>query len=105
VVLGQSRSVLDDTIDSQLARVERQRHVQAGVNSFSQMVDLLAETDLIAVFPLRVARRYGALLATLPLPLDLPNYRLYACWHQRSDSDEAVVWLRQRVIEAVSHTL
>jgi len=50
VVLGQSRSVLDDTIDSQLARLDRRRVVQAGVNSFSQMVDLLAETDLIAVF-------------------------------------------------------
>ena len=37
------------------------------------------------------------LLATLPLPLTLPNYRLYACWHKRSESDEAVAWLRARV--------
>jgi DNA-binding transcriptional LysR family regulator len=105
VVLGQSRSVLDDTIDSQLARLEHQRHVQAGVNSFSQMVDLLAESELIAVFPLRVARRYGAQLATLALPLELPNYRLYACWHKRSESDEAVMWLREQVLELVARTL
>lgn len=105
VVLGQSRSVLDDTIDRQLARLDSRRHVQAGVNSFSQMVDLLVETDLIAVFPLRVARRYGQALATVPLPFELPNYRLYACWHKRGESDEAIAWLRGQVIEAVARTL
>ena len=102
VVLGQSRSVLDDTIDSQLSRLDRRRHVQAGVNSFSQIVDLLVETDLIAVFPRRVAQRHSGLLATLPLPLTLPNYRLYACWHKRSESDEAVGWLRGQVVAAMA---
>ncbi|MGX5650712.1 LysR family transcriptional regulator [Hydrogenophaga borbori] len=105
VVLGQSRSVLDDTIDSQLARLDRRRVVQAGVNSFSQMVDLLAETDLIAVFPQRVARRYLHALGSRPLPLELPDYRLHACWHKRSEADEAVVWLRGQVIEAIERTL
>ena len=89
----------------QLARLDRRRVVQAGVNSFSQMVDLLAETDLIAVFPQRVARRYLHALGSRPLPLELPDYRLHACWHKRSEADEAVVWLRGQVIEAIERTL
>lgn len=105
IVLGQSRSVLDDTVESQLARMGRKRYVQAGVTSFSQMVDLLVETDLIAVFPLRVARRYGSSLESVPLPFELPNYRLYACWHKRSETDEAAVWLRAQVLQVAAETL
>lgn len=99
IVLGQSRSVLDDTVESLLMRIGRRRYVQVGVSSFSQMVDLLVETDQIAVFPHRVALRYADVLGSAPLPFELPNYRLYACWHKRSESDEAAVWLREEVLK------
>jgi DNA-binding transcriptional LysR family regulator len=98
VVLGQSRSVLDDTIDQALARRGLARHVQAAVTTFSQMTDLLASTDAVAVFPQRVASRYAQLLEAMPLPFELPTYRLYVCWDARSNADDAVRWLRDALV-------
>jgi DNA-binding transcriptional LysR family regulator len=98
VVLGQTRSMLDDTIDGTLTRLGQRRHVQAAVASFSQMVDLLDTTDLIAVFPQRVAQRYTGVLGDGPLPFELPNYRLYLCWHQRSETDPAFQWFKAQVL-------
>ena len=98
VVLGQSRSILDDSIDQTLARRGLSRYVQAAVTTFSQMKDLLASTDAIAVFPQRVARHYAGLLQAMPLPFELPSYRLYVCWDTRSNADEAVLWLRDALV-------
>lgn len=98
VVLGQSRSMLDDTIDQILARQGMSRHLQTAVTTFSQMTDLVASTDAIAVFPQRVAARYAEQLEAMPLPFALPSYRLYVCWDARSNTDEAVRWLRDALI-------
>ncbi|HYP84381.1 LysR family transcriptional regulator [Variovorax sp.] len=98
VVLGQSRSTLDDTIDQALARRGLSRQVQAAVTTFSQMTDLLAETDAIAVFPQRVAARYADVLDCMPMPFELPSYRLYVCWDTRSNGDQAVLWLRDMLV-------
>ena len=98
VVLGQSRSNLDDGIDQALARRGLSRHMQAALTTFSQMTDLLAHSDAIAVFPQRVARHYAAALDAMPLPFDLPSYRLYVCWDTRSNADEAVLWLRDALV-------
>ena len=99
VVLGQSRSMLDDTIDQMLARQGRRRYIQVAVTTFSQMADLLESSDMLAVFPQRVARWYADRLASAPLPLDLPDYRLYLCWDARSNADEGVLWLKAKVLE------
>ena len=98
VVLGQSRSNLDDGIDQALARRGLSRHVQAALTTFSQMTDLLANTDAVAVFPQRVARHYASALEAMPLPFELPSYRLYVCWDTRSNADEAVLWLRDALV-------
>lgn len=101
VVLGQTRSVLDDTVDQALARKGRQRLVQAAVATFSQMVELMCGDEhsaLIAVFPQRVARHYAAQLASAPLPVELPDYRLYVCWAERSNADPAVLWLKDEIL-------
>ena len=98
VVLGQSRSNLDDSIDQALARRGLSRQVQAAVTTFSQMTELLASTDVIAVFPQRVANRYADVLEAMPLPFELPSYRLYVCWDTRSNADAAVLWLRDALV-------
>jgi len=97
-VLAQSRSMLDDLIDQTLARQGRRRNVQVAVTSFSQMVDLLAGSEMIAVIPQRVAAWYAKQVHVAPLPLDLPRYRLYLCWDARSNADDAVLWLKDRML-------
>jgi DNA-binding transcriptional LysR family regulator len=96
--LWQSRPTLDDAVDQILARHGRSRLVQAAVTTFSQMAALLAESDLQAVFPNRVARKYAAMLEATPLPFALPSYRLFLCWDARSNADPAVAWLRDEVV-------
>ncbi|VWX61374.1 LysR family transcriptional regulator [Burkholderiales bacterium 8X] len=98
-VLSQSRSMLDDSIDQILARAGRRRHIQVAVTSFSQMVDLLAEGEMVAVIPQRVASWYAKQLQAAPLPFELPRYRLYLCWDPRSNADDAVLWLKDRILE------
>jgi DNA-binding transcriptional LysR family regulator len=97
-VLGQTRSVLDDTVDQALARKGRERHVQAAVTTFNQMVDLMCHSDVIAVFPQRVARHYTEQLACAAPPIELPNYRLYVCWAERANADPAVLWLKDEIL-------
>lgn len=98
LVLGQTRSVLDDTVDQALSRKGRERHVQAAVATFSQMVDLMCASELIAVFPRRVAEHYASQLGWAPLPVELPDYRLYVCWAERSNADPAVLWLKDEIL-------
>ena len=62
IFLGYGRSALDDTIDQILARSAHRRHAQVAVTSFAQMVQIVELTDHVAVFPARVAARYGAKL-------------------------------------------
>lgn len=105
IVLGQTRSVLDDTIDEILARSDKARQIQVAVASFSQMADLLTESDLISVFPKRVAEKYARVLGIVPLPFDLPSYRLHLCWHRKSDADPAIEWLREQICQAAQVNL
>ncbi len=99
VVLGQTRSTLDDKVDHELTRLGHSRNVQAAVTTFSQMVDLLVDSDLISVFPQRVAARYGPRVQIVPMPFELPPYRLYLCWDARSNADGAVMWLKDELLQ------
>jgi DNA-binding transcriptional LysR family regulator len=101
VVLSQSRSMLDDAIDLALARQNLQRRVQAAVTTFDQMIGLLTHSDMVAVFPQRVAEWYADQVDSSPLPLELPNYSLYLCWDERSNGDDATIWLKDRILETV----
>jgi DNA-binding transcriptional LysR family regulator len=99
ITLAQTRTTLDDAIDQHLARLGCRRHVQVAVTTFGQMADVIERTETIAVFPRRAARRFAPRLAWSPLPFELPTYKLHLCWDGRSESDRAVMWLRDRVIE------
>jgi len=98
VFLGYGSSALDDLIDQVLARQGRQRSMSVAMTSFGQIVDLLAQTDHVAVMPLRVAARFDALLAVHPLPFELQGYRSVVCWNRRSNSGAGVLWLKDALL-------
>ena len=105
VFLGYGSSGLDDLIDEVLARLGRQRATQVAMTSFGQIVDLLVQTDHVAVMPQRVTRRYPELLVTHALPFELPGYRTVLCWNQRSNSDKGVLWLKDALLRIGHRTL
>ncbi|MDT4833222.1 PCP degradation transcriptional activation protein [compost metagenome] len=98
VFLGYGSSALDDLIDQVLARQGRTRSMRVAMTSFGQIVDLLAQTDHVAVLPLRVAERFRDRLAVHPLPFELPGYRSVVCWNRRSNSDAGVLWLKDALL-------
>jgi DNA-binding transcriptional LysR family regulator len=98
VFLGYGSSALDDLIDQVLARLGHTRNMSVAMTSFGQIVDLLAQTDHVAVMPLRVADRFRDLLAVHPLPFELQGYRSVVCWNRRSNSDAGVLWLKDALL-------
>lgn len=91
-------------VDTELARRGIRRRVAVRVSSFLVAPLVVAETDLVATLPARLARReaphYG--LRLLPPPLPLPEFTLAMAWHPRLEHDPAQRWLRDFVAR-VSH--
>ena len=94
VILGYGRSTIEDLVDQAVARAKLRRYSQIAVTSFSQIAAIVAATDHVAIFPVRVAKRYAPTLATHALPFTLPQYSLHLCSHLRSESDPGMQWLR-----------
>jgi DNA-binding transcriptional LysR family regulator len=87
--------------DQALAAVGRARRIAVSVPHFLVAPLLVASSDLIMVMPERLARHYAA---TLPLrilepPVRIEGFSVSQVWHERSDHDPGVVWLRALMIE------
>ena len=86
-------------VDTELAGLGISRRIAVRVSSFLVAPLVVAETDLIATMPERLARqqaqRYG--LRLVPPPLRLPEFTLAMAWHPRLEHDPAQRWLREFV--------
>ena len=98
VFLGYGSSVLDDTIDEILARLQRQRLAQFAVTSFGQIVHQLQHSDHAAVLGSRVAATHAEHLHVQPLPFDLPCYQALLCWDARAAGDAGIRWLKAEIL-------
>lgn len=97
LVLAQGRSELEDAIDQALNAAGRTWNVLAAVPTFGSLVDVISGSELLSVFPKRVAQHYASRLAILRLPFELPKYRLFICWSGRSNEDLAIQWLKNEI--------
>ena len=87
--------------DQALAAMDRARRIAVSVPHFLVAPFIVAGSDLIMVMPERVARHYAA---TLPLrilepPVRIEGFGVSQVWHERSDHDSAVTWLRAVITE------
>jgi DNA-binding transcriptional LysR family regulator len=98
VFLGHGSSALDDLIDELLRRLGRERVTRIAMTTFAQIVDLLIQTDYVAVMPNRVAQRYREALSIETLPFELPIYHLLLCWNRRAGNDPGVLWLKDELL-------
>lgn len=60
---------------------------------------LLMGSDLLAVAPMRLARRFSE-LRRFEVPVEIPRFTVHMAWSERSDSDPRSQWLRKLVREA-----
>lgn len=80
--------------DEALKAVGRERFVQLSVPYFTLAMEAVAHSDMIAVYPRRLAALVDARVQVWPAPLALPTFTLKACWHERAQHDAAHQWLR-----------
>jgi DNA-binding transcriptional LysR family regulator len=87
--------------DEALAARGLARRVRLSVQGFLQAADVVAASDLISVYPERLARLQGSRLRVLPVPLPIPGFTMAAAWHERVHQAPEHRWLRDSVVEAL----
>ncbi len=87
--------------DEALAALGRARRVRLSVQNFTDVPPLLAASDLVCVYPARLAQRLADRLQIVEPPLALPGFTMAAAWHERAHSDPAHRWLRGAVHQAL----
>lgn len=91
-------------VDTLLAQKGYTRKIAVQSPHFASLPFIVAGTNLIATVPERMAKPFARQLKlqVLPVPLDLPAFRLTLLWHQRHHSDPAHRWLRQTLLETAA---
>jgi DNA-binding transcriptional LysR family regulator len=89
-------------VDAALAAVNRRRHVALSVPHFFSIARAVADSQMIATFPERLAMSIAPALGLRisQAPIDLAPISLAMIWHRRNDSDAGQIWFRQQVMKA-----
>ncbi len=91
-------------IDALLSEKGYERRSTVVVPHFASVPFLVAASDLIATVPERLALRFAPWLKlqVLPVPLEMPPFRMSMLWHARFQADAAQVWFRDLVAETAA---
>lgn len=89
---GTGHSIIDRTLREQ----QLHRNVVLEVPNYLGVVDIVAQTDLLATVPQKLADLMSSTLATkrFPVPIDIPQYDVKQHWHARNHQDAGHRWLR-----------
>lgn len=90
-------------IDKLLAQKGYTRRTAVSVPHFTSVPFIVANSDLIATVPQRLAQcfKQQLKLQVLPAPLAIPPFHLMMLWHERFTSDPAHRWLREIITGSV----
>lgn len=86
--------------DEALVQVGLSRRVVLSVPHFLFVRSVLAQTDLVAMLPARLARGSDGLRVVEP-PIEVPGYEMAMLWHERCHRDPAHQWLREHIAASV----
>ena len=90
-----------ELLERQLSRTGVQRQLALSLPTLPGLGNLLAQSDLIATVPERVAQMLVRIAAVkaLPPPFELPVFAIKQHWHERFHHDPANQWLRSIIAE------
>ena len=90
-------------VDAALAAIDCSRRVTFSAPHFFSIARAVADSDMIATFPERLARRIAPMLGlkVYRAPIELAPISLGMIWHRRNDSEPGQAWLRQQVMASV----
>jgi DNA-binding transcriptional LysR family regulator len=96
-----ARGTGHDLVEQALARQGVQRKVTLSLPTLPGVGNLLAQTDLVATVPKRVAQMLVriARVKALPTPFTFPTFSIKQHWHERYQQDPANQWLRSTVAD------
>jgi DNA-binding transcriptional LysR family regulator len=101
--------VLVAPTDAQLAKLDpalsdpgRKRRAGVTVPHFLLVTEIVAQSDLVATLPERVARAGDARLQVLAPPVKLAGFSISQAWGEAADADPAHLWLRGLVAEVAA---
>jgi len=92
-------------VDIKLAEQNLTRRIAMTTNSFASAMSLIQQTSLICVLPYSIAYdliKSGKLIAK-SVPIDIPPAEISMAWHNRSNKDVGLAWLRDTISEIVSN--
>lgn len=98
--LESERPIYPNLIDSYLEKLGMTRHVAARVSHFSIVPALVARTNMVAMFPERLARSLDAPIQILKPPFDFPDHDLSMAWHPRVHTAAEHIWLRNLIVRS-----
>lgn len=95
-----------DPVDDWLRKESRSRKIVLTVPHYLQALQVVAESDLIAVIPERLVRAHAETLGleAIAVPLDVGTFDEYQLHPVTSHADPASVWLRE-VLQGVARSL
>lgn len=87
-------------VDEKLAALGRTRRVALVINQYAAAVQVVCQTDLLAVLPRRFVEACGAAeaLHITALPFEMPRIEIGLLWHRRHERDAAQRWLREAIV-------
>lgn len=90
-----------ELLQQQLGRMGVDRQVALSLPTLPGLGNLLAQSELIATVPERVAQMLVRIAAvkSLPPPFELPAFAIKQHWHERFHHDPANRWLRALLAE------
>lgn len=90
--------------DAALARIGLARRVVMSVPVFEGVLQVVAASELIALFPRALAehRAKGSEIAIYTPPFEIPPPRLCMIWHRRHNREPAHQWLRNTIREILA---
>ena len=88
--------------DRVLAETGRSRRISCSVPSFLLAPTLVANSDRIALIPLRLAALHSGLVDQIAPPFPSPEFSVDLLWHPRRHKDPAHVWFRSLVARTAS---
>lgn len=88
-------------VERAFARHRLQRRIGLAIPHFMALPVVIAETDLIATVPRRLARAFAAYpnIALVEPPIRIPSFDIKQHWHKRYHDDDANRWLRHLLAE------
>lgn len=99
LVVADPAATMHGSVQEMLARLRITDRAVLRVRHYGAMVDLVANSDLLAIVPQMYADTLmaGRAVRVWELPGHGPHYDVRMVWHQSATADPAHAWLRDRV--------